>query len=250
MDIYAVDSSALESSGSLTLSNMSKKDPAKSFTPSYALELPKDSVTISEEAKAYTLPHEQEAEQNSAQTTTINAQGAKGGDAEAEPESKVDAIRKQIAQVQQKLNEAMNRLNESAVSSGAASAPSADTAKPAAAEAPAAAPQPQQPVAQAGEAQPQSAPEGQTGGAQAAKPTAAQTANTESSMTQLTEKTAEMGTIQVEVGVLTSQLLTLQKQLEDAVKEEAAGGVSGIAGGAGSVYQPSSSGAVGVSITA
>ena len=250
MDIYAVDSSALESSGSLTLSNMSKKDPAKSFTPSYALELPKDSVTISEEAKAYTLPHEQEAEQNSAQTTTINAQGAKGGDAEAEPESKVDAIRKQIAQVQQKLNEAMNRLNESAVSSGAASAPSADTAKPAAAEAPAAAPQPQQPVAQAGEAQPQSAPEGQTGGAQAAKPTAAQTANTESSMTQLTEKTVERGTIQVEVGVLTSQLLTLQKQLEDAVKEEAAGGGSGVAANVGGVYQPSGSGAVGVSITA
>lgn len=248
--MYAVDSSALESSGLLTLSNMSKKDPAKAFMPSYALELPKDSVTLSEEAKAYALPHEQEAEQNGTQTATINAQGAKGGDAEAEPESKVDAIRKQIAQVQQKLNEAMNRLNESAVSSGAASAPSADTAKAADAEAPAAAPQTQQPVEQAGEAQPQSAPEGQVGGAQAAKPTAAQPANAEKSMTQLTEKTAERGTIQVEVGVLTSQLLILQKQLEEAVKEEAAGGVSGIASGAGSVYQPSGSGAVGVSIQA
>lgn len=183
----------------------------------------------------------------SAQPDTTDEQGS--GD------SKVERIRRQITEVQNKLAAAMARLNDSGGSSAGGSSAALTAATPSTSSPQNAPQRPQtQNLAESVQVAADGAAEG-TDAAQAPSPQgSAEPAKGSREEVKANVQTESSGrsAAQQEIATLTAQLLTLHKQLQDAVKEEASGGGSdsAVTANVGGVWSPTTSGASGVSIRA
>jgi hypothetical protein len=225
MDIFTVSNYGKRSSYSLSINEVGIKSAEQNSQGAATRASKSDTVSISDEARELAATPPDEASDETSESSSRKVIGKPQSNASAdpinptEPQSQVDKIRRQIAEVQKKLAEASARLEKLSISDR-----QTQTSAPSIAAAPA---------DRQTEQSDTSLLEKQTDGAP-----------------QKINSGQEASAIRQEIATLSAQLLTLHKQLQEAVKREDGGGKSGApAINMAGLWSPKGGGAAGVTIS-